>query len=163
MNELDIKIIKLEPKDWLSYKEIRLESLRLEPQAFNSTYTDSLAKPDTYWIDELTNQDKQYLFATVNDEIVGLMSITFNTGDIKSEAILHCAYVNISFRRQGIGQRLLSALLEEAKIRPGVQKAKLWVKGSQIKARKFYESLGFSVTSKDKENLLIMEKSLSTK
>ncbi len=156
----NIKIIKLEPKDWQIYKAIRLEALRMEPYAFNSKYQDVLTKPDSFWIDELSDESKIYLFATVSDEVVGTMNVSFNENNIKYEAVIHGAYVNISHRRKGIGKQLLTSLLEEVKKRGDVTTAKLWVKGSQIKARKFYEYMGFSVVDKDDKNTLIMEKSL---
>ncbi len=132
----------------------------MEPQAFNSKYAEILNKPDQYWMDELLDPDKLYLFAEVEGEIVGTMNASFNENNIKNEAVIHGAYVNITHRRKGIGQQLLTALLDEAKLHPVVKIAKLWVKGSQIKARKLYESMGFSVTGKDGENTLVMEKSL---
>lgn len=157
----EIKIHKLEPKDWELYKGIRLESLRMEPQAFNSKFSEVRAKPDEFWIEKLSDINKLYLFATIDDEIVGTMNASFNENGIRDEVTIHGSYVNVSFRRQGIARQLLTALLEEAKKRVGVKKAKLWVKGSQIKARKLYESAGFSVTGKDSENQLIMEKPIT--
>lgn len=161
MTSQEIPIIKLGPKDWELYKGIRLESLKMEPQAFNSKFSEVQAKPDEFWIEELSDINKLYLFAIVDNEIVGTMNASFNENGIKDEVVIHGAYVNIMHRRKGIARQLLSTLLEESKKRVGIKKAKLWVKGSQIKARKLYESAGFSVTGKDMENQLIMEKFLT--
>lgn len=160
MEPENIKIIIASPEDWQLYKQIRLESLRMEPQAFKSKYSEKADKPDQYWIDKLSDANETVLLASIDGEIVGTMKASYRKNGVTDEVIIHGGYVNSVHRRKGVGKKLLSELINKSAKRGGIKKAKLQVKGSQIKARKFYESEGFSVTSKDAENMLTMEKSL---
>ena len=45
----DFQIVKLAPDEWQQYKQIRLDSLLTEPQAFGSKYEDQQQRPDSYW------------------------------------------------------------------------------------------------------------------
>ncbi|MBI2443597.1 MAG: hypothetical protein HYV40_06880 [Candidatus Levybacteria bacterium] len=41
-----IEVIDLDPSEWERYKDLRLHSLREEPQAYLSTYENSGKEPD---------------------------------------------------------------------------------------------------------------------
>ena len=43
------EIVRLSPDEWPLYKQIRLEALKLEQQAFGSRYADNLQHPDSFW------------------------------------------------------------------------------------------------------------------
>jgi hypothetical protein len=55
MKHPEIHITTVHPRFWRSYKAIRLEALRNDPEAFCETLEKSLSQPDQFWIDRVTN------------------------------------------------------------------------------------------------------------
>ncbi len=158
---MNISIIKLTPNDWQQYKDIRLECLKEEPQAFNSTFEECMKYPDIYWKQKLENPQDIYAFAKSEDSIVGLMNITIGEKDEPTDvATLHGAFVKKDFRGVGIGRLLLDFLLDEIKNNKEIKVVKLWVKESQTAAINLYKSVGFELKEKVGTRTLIFEKSL---
>ena len=156
-----ISIEKLNPDEWQKYKDNRLETLKTEPKAFNSTYEESVTYPSTYWKKKLTNKNNLFAFAIDNGKVVGLMNLTIGEENETGEtAVIHGAYVNKNYRGQGIGKGLLHFLMEEVKKNNKIGLLKLWVKDTQAIAKKMYESVGFEFTEKAGEHTSIMEKRL---
>lgn len=162
MNINDIKIIKLKPGDWLKHKGIRLEALKRESQAFNSTYEESINHPNKYWVKKLGDKNEIHLFALYENKIIGTINATLREENVKEDtAVVHETYVNILFRKKGVGKLLIDSLLKEIKKNKRIRKIKLWVKETQLSARNLYESVGFSFTERAGKHTLIMEKSLT--
>ena len=159
MKTKEITVIKLEPKDWNKYREIRLEALKEEPRAFNSAFEETKAFPQSHWEEALTDINSIFVFAKCDDKVIGLMHLTLNELDEPSYvAVIHSAYVNKDYRGLGAGRMLLEYLINEIKDNPKIKTLKLWVKESQIPAIKLYESFGFEHTARAGEHTLIMEK-----
>ncbi|MBI2011554.1 hypothetical protein HYS91_02180 [Candidatus Daviesbacteria bacterium] len=53
-----IEIIKLNPNRWEEYKELRLQALKENPEAFGSTYEEAADKPDKEWKSRLEKVQK---------------------------------------------------------------------------------------------------------
>ena len=49
----EIKIVTLAPEEWQLYKQIRLEALLNEPQAFASSFAEVMERPDSHWQERL--------------------------------------------------------------------------------------------------------------
>jgi len=45
----DIKVIPASQINWSDYRDLRLEALKLEPQAFGSSYEDEMNDPQANW------------------------------------------------------------------------------------------------------------------
>ena len=156
-----ISIVKLSPNEWQKYKDIRLETLKAEPKAFNSTYQESATYPSTYWKESLTNKNNLFAFAKDKNKIIGFMNLTLGEKNETDEtAVIHGAYVNEKYRGQGIGKSLLIFLMEEVKKNNKIRLLKLWVKDTQTIAKNLYESMGFEFIMRAGEHTSIMEKRL---
>jgi len=154
-----ISIVKLWPNEWQKYKRIRLETLKMEPKAFNSTYEESKSYPSAYWREKLTNKNNIFAFAISGEKIVGLMNLSIGEEDEAEEtAVIHGAYVNEKYRGQGIGKNLLKFLMEEIRKDKKIKLLKLWVKDTQTTARKLYEGVGFEFKDRAGEHTAVMEK-----
>lgn len=161
MNIEDVRIVKLKPKEWKKYKNIRLEALKLEPKAFSLTYKECFMHPDQRWKEELSSNNEIYLFAESDGKIIGMAKVTFKEeGAAENTAVIHGTYINNFYRGRGVGKRLIDELLKEIEKNKDIKKIKLWVKEAQIPARRIYESMGFSFTERAGEHTLIMEKVL---
>jgi ribosomal-protein-alanine N-acetyltransferase len=104
------------------------------------------------------NRLATYIVARWNDEVVGFAGIWL----LVDEAHVTTFATRRAWRRQGIGERLLLALLDLARAR-GANEATLEVRPSNTPARRLYEKYGFKVVgvrpryySDDNEDALIM-------
>jgi ribosomal-protein-alanine N-acetyltransferase len=105
-----------------------------------------------------TNRLAQYLVARIDDRVVGYGGMWV----IVDEAHITTFAVDPDWRRQGIGERLLLALLDLAGGR-NAREATLEVRLSNLPARRLYEKYGFRPVglrpryySDDNEDALIM-------
>lgn len=143
----DFQIVKLAAEAWRQYKQIRLESLLREPQAFGSRYEDQILKPDSYWqgrLAEAQSGEKSWLlFAREGDRLIGMIG-AYRAEEAGVVEIIS-VYVNREKRGLGVGSLLMSAILDEV-IKPGVfQKAVLGVNKEQTTAVALYRRFGFQV------------------
>ena len=114
--------------------------------------------PHAYRQELETNRLAHYIVARCGDSIVGFAGIWL----LVDEAHVTTIATRRSWRRQGIGERLILALLDLARTR-GAHEATLEVRPSNIPARRLYEKYGFKVVgvrpryySDDNEDALIM-------
>jgi ribosomal-protein-alanine N-acetyltransferase len=104
------------------------------------------------------NKLAHYLVARYGNQIVGFAGIWL----LVDEAHVTTFATRASWRRQGIGERMLMALLDLS-IARGAAEATLEVRPSNVPARRLYEKYGFKVVgvrpryySDDNEDALIM-------
>jgi ribosomal-protein-alanine N-acetyltransferase len=114
--------------------------------------------PHAYRQELETNRLAHYIVARCGDVIVGFAGIWL----LVDEAHVTTFATRRSWRRQGIGERLILALLDLARNR-GAHEATLEVRPSNMPARRLYEKYGFKVVgvrpryySDDNEDALIM-------
>jgi ribosomal-protein-alanine N-acetyltransferase len=93
---------------------------------------------DAYRNELLTNRLASYIVARSGDEVVGFAGLWV----MVDEAHVTTFAVDPRWRRRGIGERLLLALLELAAAR-GAREATLEVRLSNMPARRLYEKYGF--------------------
>lgn len=138
-----MEIIRLAPKDWEKYKNIRLEALEKDSLAFGTSYEQASKKTDEEWKETLEKSDRYLFFAKVNDELVGMVAAYQEDGErLRHTAYVWGVYVREEFRGKGIGKKLMEVLLAELQ-KNNVEKASLNVNTAQSNAIKLYESLGF--------------------
>ncbi|MFN8594408.1 MAG: GNAT family N-acetyltransferase [Thermomicrobiales bacterium] len=161
MDHEGISVVFLAPEEWQELRTIRLEALRSEPQAFSSTYAETLLRPDVYWRDRLASDRSVTLIARSDQRPIGLVGGYFGSdeGD-ESVAIVVSMYVNQAYRGRGIGRWLLRSLVARLAADRRIATIRLWVRPGQQPACQLYESLGFRVAgeSVDADGVeLIME------
>jgi ribosomal protein S18 acetylase RimI-like enzyme len=135
-----IQILQLSPSDAPSFRELRLEGLRLNPEAFGSTYDfekDQTLERFTGW---LTNSA---VFGAYQDShLIGTASFTQLSG-LKDahKGLLRAMYVRPAARRSGAGRQLVQAIIHHA--RQKVEQLQLAVVSTNQPALRLYQSLGF--------------------
>lgn len=144
MPPTSIRIVQLGPRDWRTFKAIRLEAFRREPAAFSSTYAEARARPDESWQHLLANPRRLVLAALAGECVIGVVGAWLG-GDDGDDAIavIFGMYVSEEFRGQGVGTQLLSTLIAQLSEYSEIQTIRLWVSQTQAPARRLYESLGF--------------------
>jgi RimJ/RimL family protein N-acetyltransferase len=135
-----IKIRRLTPADAASYRDIRLDGLRCNPEAFGSTFEDESARPLTFFSERLGGSAA---FGAFHDsELVGIAGLLIREGRKEAhKGLLVGMYVRPSERKAGVGRRLVETIVEFACQR--VELIQLAVVSDNEQARRLYERLGF--------------------
>src|SRR5690349_14302014 len=98
MSPSSIQIRQLSPADAASFRELRLEGLRLNPEAFGSTYESEKDQPLEKYSGWLTNS--AVFGAYQNSQLIGTASFTQLSGQKDShKGLLRAMYVRQSARR----------------------------------------------------------------
>jgi ribosomal protein S18 acetylase RimI-like enzyme len=144
-----VEIINLEPEEWARYRALRLEALRLEPQAFGASYADQAANPDDFWKERLqrvaVSDTEGLLFARIGQQLVGM--IGWFREPSSPQAKLVAMYITQAARGRGIGSLLVHAALEDMSSHGDIEVVVLSVNRGQTAAVSLYEKHGFSVCS----------------
>ena len=147
----DIRVRRLLPEDAARYREIRLEGLRVSPEAFGNTFEVESARPLELFADRI--RDSETLGAFVGAEILGIAGLRVNQGPKEShKGMLVGMYVRPQARNRGVGRRLVEAVIEVARTR-GVELLQLAVVSDNEPARRLYARLGFVEYGIEKKSL----------
>ncbi len=133
-------IRRLGPEDAAAFADIRLEGLRLAPDAFGSDYEIERGWPQEKFAERLT------LSTVFGFEDAGaLLGVAGFVADSKKKfqhrGDLWGMYVRKSARGRGVGAQLVEAVIEHA--RPRVKQLHLHVATTNRAARALYERYGF--------------------
>ena len=143
----NFQIVKLPVDAWPLYKQIRLKSLKMEAQAFGSSYAEVLQRPDSHWQERLVEaqagKKSWLLFAKEDERIVGMIGAFCPNQSAVVEIV--SVYVTQEKRGQGIGGALLTAILEEVGQDHTFKKAVLSVNAGQTAAVALYQHFGFRI------------------
>lgn len=155
---LEIRKPKIE--EWEQYKALRLESLKIFPLAFATSYEESLNDIDEKWMSyiksSLENKESIMLCAFIENRIVGSVTVIWsNRIKTKHVANLVGMFVNPDYQRQGIGKELVLKAIEELKAFSQFEKIKLDVVSKNNKAINLYESVGFEKVGELHKELFI--------
>ena len=147
----DIRVRRLLPEDAARYREIRLEGLRVSPEAFGNTFEVENARPIELFADRL--RDSETMGAFEGAEILGVAGLRANQGPKEShKGTLVGMYVRPQARNRGVGRRLVEAVIEVARTR-GVELLQLAVVSDNEPARRLYARLGFVEYGIEKKSL----------
>jgi RimJ/RimL family protein N-acetyltransferase len=130
----------LTPADAARFRDIRLEALQQNPEAFGSSFEwengQSLA-----WFEERIAQSDIF-GAFVDGDLVGTAGFRVQDGPKRShKGLLWGMYVRPTARHSGLGRRLVEAVVSHASER--VELLQLTVVSENRTARQLYAGLGF--------------------
>jgi ribosomal protein S18 acetylase RimI-like enzyme len=135
-----IQIRRLTPADAALYRDIRLEALRCNPEAFGSTFDAENAQPLTVFSDRIGGSS--VFGAFLDSKLVGIAGLLIGKGQKEAhKGRLVGMYVRPSARRAGVGRRLVETIVESA--RHSVELIQLAVVSDNEPARRLYERRGF--------------------
>lgn len=126
--------------DWRVSRAIRLQALTEAPLAFASTYRREIAFDDQTWRDRI-ERSAQFLAETVAGEVVGTAT-GFPDPGAPGTSLLVAMFVTRSARRQGVGEQLVSAVVDQAQ-RDGADRVLLHVVETNPGAERLYARCGF--------------------
>ena len=131
----------LAPDDAALYRDIRLEGLRQDPDAFASTYERESAMPLAWFAERIV---KGNVFgAFLRGELVGVAGYWPQEGEKENhKAALWGMYVRNTARGAGLGEHLIEAVVAHATGR--VELLQLGVASGNSAALRLYIKAGFS-------------------
>lgn len=133
-------IRRLGPHDALSFKAIRLEALKANPELLRSTF-ELEDKLDAAWFASRL-QNANVMGAFFDRELVGTAGFSIQEGAPNAhKGRLFGMFVRSASRNVGVGRLLLNAVLDIA--RENVELIQLSVVTENRPARRLYESAGF--------------------
>ena len=135
------EIRRLQSIDGDLYREIRLEALRQNPEAFSSTFDYEAMQGPAWFANRLARS--AVFGAFLDGTLVGIASFYVEADPKEThKGTLAGMYVRPAARRAGIGRRLVEVILEHA--RGSVELVRLAVVTNNRTALQLYRRLGFT-------------------
>jgi len=150
---------RLTEQDAKAYRELRSESLELEPQAF----TASTAEHQALTLEEIKRRlgpgpsgDNFILGAFDSGQLVGMAGFFRRQGEkICHRGGIWGVYVTKPYQGKGLGHRLLEELIRQVRSQPGLEQVALGVSSLNHPAKRLYKSLGFEIYGRETRALKI--------
>ena len=130
----------LTPSGAIAYRDIRLEGLQHDPDAFSSTFERESAMQLDWFAERIVKGNVFGAFE--GDQLLGVAGYWPQEGaKVSHKAALWGMYVRKSARRSGLGQRLIAAVADHATER--VELLQLSVASDNEAAVRLYRKTGF--------------------
>ena len=141
-----MEIYKLAASEWETYKNLRLEALREDPQSFGDNFVEMALLGDDHWKEEFENP-KSFILVARDGKAPFAMAAAYQEDGEKMQHIAYVwgVYAKKSYRGKGIGRQLMEELLDEIGKTREIEKVDLNVNTSQLAAVRLYEKLGFEI------------------
>lgn len=154
MKATEIQIRQLSSEDAVLYKQIRLEALKLNPEAFASDFETESKKPLGFYEENI--KEVRIFGAFNNSEIVGMVGLVIKEGlKLNHKGLIWGVYVKGEYRGRGIAKRLMQTALNCAKEQ--VELVQLSVVKDNKSAYNLYVSLGFEEYGLEKHAIKYQE------
>ncbi|MDM5250051.1 GNAT family N-acetyltransferase [Lysinibacillus sp. G4S2] len=138
------------------YRNLRLEGLQNNPEAFGSSFEEEKDYPIEMFANRFESQGSYTLGAFDQGELVGVATLVQeNKLKLKHKAGIFAVYVSPKKRGLGIGKKLMVEAINKAKELKGVEQLNLTVVSTNASAKRLYCSLGFEVFGTEKRALKI--------
>lgn len=144
------QIRRLEGADAALYREIRLEALQKNPEAFGSTLEWESAQPLSWF--EAAIGRASIFGAFLNGRLIGIAGFSVREGSKQAhKGLLWAMYVRDLARGSGVGKMLVTAVLDHARGR--VEMVQLTVVSENEAAHRLYSAMGFVEYGYEKHGL----------
>jgi len=135
-----IHVSRLQLAEAALYRDIRLESLRLAPEAFGAAFSGESDKSLEWFADRLARSEVFGAFR--GGELLGVATFVAETGEkVSHRGSVFGVYVRPEEQGSGIGRQLMQAVIASA--RGKVDQLHLTVNAASEPAQHLYASLGF--------------------
>ncbi|WNZ25968.1 GNAT family N-acetyltransferase [Leptolyngbya sp. NK1-12] len=144
-------IRRLEPHEINLHREIRLRALHDSPNSFGETLAEAEAKPIAYWeaLTESVTTGSHVMFLAYNSDTIQGCVYGLLDREREQAGRIGGMWVAPAYRRQGIGQTLLEAVLAWA-AEQGLTHLGLWAPVANPAAIHLYQNAGFRPTGQQK-------------
>jgi ribosomal protein S18 acetylase RimI-like enzyme len=137
---------KLTEDDLEAVWTLRLRALRDNPEAFGSTYEETVARGKAWMLQRFGQGDETLFLGAFEETLIGMVGLHREAGlKDRHKGLVFGMYVLPDRRQHGVGKALMQALIAQAKQLAGLEQLHLAVVTTNAPARHLYRSLGFEV------------------
>jgi GNAT superfamily N-acetyltransferase len=155
---MNYAIRQLTAADAEAYRRIRLDALRLHPEAFSSAYEDEKTLGLEQAIERLTTTVTMFGAFTEAGDLVGMVGLRLNRGaKVRHKADLLSMFVDAAHRGSGVSRRLVEAVIAGARD-AGAVELQLFVTAGNAPAQRMYREMGFAVYGVERRALKMGER-----
>jgi RimJ/RimL family protein N-acetyltransferase len=132
--------------DAAAFREIRLEALRLSPEAFGSSVEEEQARTAADFTLRVAPEPPDAVFGAFLDDtdLVGIAGFRVErSAKRRHKSLLWGMYVRPAARGQGVATTLVQRVIEHARGLPGIELIQLAVTADNPAARALYDRGGF--------------------
>lgn len=155
---MEIKLLKEQHAK--EYWELRLEALQKNPEAFGSSYEETIKRtsPIESTAERLVSKGSYTYGCFEEEKLAGVVTLVCEHGlKTKHKASIYAMYVTPAFRGTGVARKLMESAIQQAKDLPDVEQVMLTVVTTNEMARRLYLSLGFIIYGSEKRALKYKE------
>ncbi|WPK10428.1 GNAT family N-acetyltransferase [Lysinibacillus louembei] len=155
-----ITIVVLNEADAKMYREIRLNALKINPEAFGSTYEREAAFPIATFEERLKSTENQFVLGALKDDgsLIGIVAFKREESlKMNHKGNVFAMYVAPEHRGQGVGKLLMLELISKAKNCDGLEQINLTVVSDNDSTKQLYTSLGFETYGVERNALKFNE------
>ncbi len=150
-----IYIDNLPIERWEEFKNLRLESLTNDPEAFSETLEQFGAKSEETWramLERKSKEDRDYVFAEHNGKLIGMGSIYhYPKENVAHNAWFDSLYVSPEYRKKGVGIQLVLKRLDLLSKYPNIIQAICEIYSSQKASLEMHKKLDFDLVGTMKD------------
>lgn len=143
---MNIQFRKLQPKESISYRSLRLECLKAYPENFGSNYEDERLKEILFFQPyiEISNPGIFVLGGFDDEKLIAICGFQrYDSEKTKHRARIIQVYVTPDYQQKNIASNLLKATISEAVKIPSIEQIELGVITNNSNAENIYKKLGF--------------------
>jgi ribosomal protein S18 acetylase RimI-like enzyme len=136
---------RLGPDEWAEWRALRLRALATNPEAFSTTFQETVSRPPEQWqqaLEEAAGNMSVMLVVEVGGRPVGMVRGQVEQAEDIPFAWLASMWIDPAYRNMGLAQRLAEAIVHWARER-SVCRVQLLVAPENVGALKLYGRLGF--------------------
>ncbi|PKR82732.1 GNAT family N-acetyltransferase [Heyndrickxia camelliae] len=141
---MNIRILK--ETDALQYQELRLKALKINPEAFGSTYEREVNFTQKMVEERIRPTVDKFVLGIFDDQNVLLGIVTYmreTSMKTAHKGNIFGMFVAPESRGNGLGKLLLQELVRKVKQTNGLEQINLTVVSENLPAKKLYSSIGF--------------------
>lgn len=135
-----MKVVLLSPNDWQRLREVRLQALKADPEAFGGNYEKESQQSESEWRKRFDKED--YLIVSLDERDVGMLYIEVLDGDHGATCWIGGCWTNPDVRGRGAMRAMLEFIDCHATAK-GWTRQGLGVWNENTSAINVYLSLGF--------------------
>jgi ribosomal protein S18 acetylase RimI-like enzyme len=133
----------LDAADADEFRRVRLDALRLHPEAFAAAYEDECLLDRAQFAEKLVMPGLTRFGAFTRQQMVGLVGLQVPSGfKVRHKAHLFSMYVADGHRRTGLADQLVQAVIDAARA-SGAAVLQLTVTAGNAPAQSLYKRMGF--------------------